>query len=303
MGHMIVPVSAHDTLEDTLEIHKPVFIVGSGRSGTTVFYNFLAIHPELCWFSNYSDRYPGINSIPRIHSFLDSRLIGGHLKRGILSRKKYYIKPSEAQTIYHSHCGFHNTAKTTEIDLSRESEKKLKNLIRHHMRLTGKTRFLSKQTANNQRIRLIDAMFKDAYYIHVIRDGRAVASSLLRVPWWKDLTLWWLGKTPKEWEREGGDPIELCGLQWKADVQEILQNKHLFEDRYIEIRYEDFIRDVKGVMASVLRFCELEPTAKHLDFLPDSLPDMNRKWQHNLDDAQKKILQRELGPFLAEQGY
>jgi len=30
---------------------KPIFLVGLGRSGTTVLYNLIANHQELCWIS------------------------------------------------------------------------------------------------------------------------------------------------------------------------------------------------------------------------------------------------------------
>ena len=81
-------------------------------------------------------------------------------------------------------------------------------------------------------------MFSDAYYIHIIRDGRAVADSMLNVSWWNDTDIWWLGAKPSEWEKKGKSAIELCGLYWKTDVEEILENKYLFENRYLELRYE-----------------------------------------------------------------
>ena len=43
-----------ETSLQTLQILKPIFIVGAPRSGTTLLYDLLAQHPTLGWFSNYS---------------------------------------------------------------------------------------------------------------------------------------------------------------------------------------------------------------------------------------------------------
>jgi hypothetical protein len=182
-------------------------------------------------------------------------------------------------------------------------EKKFKDVIKRHLFLTGKRRFLNKQTANTQRIRLINKMFSDAFFIHIIRDGRAVANSLLNVKWWNNTDIWWLGEKASEWEKEGTQPIALCGLHWKRGVEEIIENKSLFEDRYIEIKYEDFIIDVRGTMDKIISFCELRNSEYFLRMLPQTLPNMNYKWEKSLNEAQKTILNNTLKPFLTILGY
>ena len=37
----------------------PIFMVGCGRSGTTALYEGLARHPQLAWFSTWTDRARG----------------------------------------------------------------------------------------------------------------------------------------------------------------------------------------------------------------------------------------------------
>ena len=41
-----------------IQIDRPVFVIGTGRSGTTLFHEPMAYHPQLAWFSNWSRRYP-----------------------------------------------------------------------------------------------------------------------------------------------------------------------------------------------------------------------------------------------------
>jgi len=284
-------------------IKKPIFIVGSGRSGTTILYNLLSTHPQSCWLSNYSDRFPKFKLMPLLHRTLDLPFLGKMLKKNIISSQNFSLKPEEGGRIYRKYCGFKDSVKTTEQDWNSKIENKFKEVIERHLALSHKKRFLNKQTANNQRIRLINYMFKDAYYIHMIRDGRAVANSLFNVRWWYDTDIWWLGKKPSEWKEEGREDLELCGLHWKHDVEEIMKNKALFENRYIEIRYEEFVADVWGTMNRIIDFCELSKSKKFLDILPQTLPNMNYKWKKNLTKNQKEILDKTIKTYLKLLGY
>jgi len=181
--------------------------------------------------------------------------------------------------------------------------RQFKGKVREHLDLAGKRRILSKQTANNRRIGLIARMFPDARYIHVIRDGRAVANSTIRVPWWNDTPIWWMGGTAGEWEVRGKEPIELCGLYWQRTLEEIFRNKELLGEQYREVRYESLVDDVHSVIGEILDACDLRSGDKYLDSLPRALPDMNRKWRDQLDAAQQDTLRRAIGGFLEELGY
>ena len=86
-----------------MRIKKPIFIIGSGRSGTTILYKLLSIHPEVCWFSNYSDIFPNNPFLPILHRIIDIPLIGKELKKANISFKPHSLipKPSEGNNIYH----------------------------------------------------------------------------------------------------------------------------------------------------------------------------------------------------------
>jgi hypothetical protein len=286
-----------------MEIEKPIFIVGSGRSGTTILYNCLSVCPEVCWFSNLTARYPRLSKLAVLHRVLEVPFVGDKVKKGIIRSSRFTIRPSEGGKIYHAYCGFEHARKTTEDDLSEGMECRLKGIIREHLRLTGKSRFLNKQTSNTQRIGLMNRMFPDAYYVHLLRDGRAVANSLFRVAWWSDVDIWWLGYRPPRWKEMGREPIELCALHWRRDVEEILQNKRLFGDRYIEVRYEELVRDTRGVISTIADCCGLNGQEEFHTFLPGTLPNMNYKWERELTAHQKSILNDSIGEFLVQLGY
>lgn len=285
-----------------MNIDRPIFIIGSGRSGTTILYELLSTHPDVCWFANYNEYFPVLQHFPILHRLLDLPVLGPHLKRCIIDpkRSRLRIRPEEGDRIYHRYCGFEENRKTTEADRTPELEGKFKGIIDRYLAVTGKKRFLSKQISNNQRLRLIDALFPDARYIHIIRDGRAVASSLYHVEWWKDITIWWYGRGAEDWEREGKDPIELCAVHWMRDVQEILENRPQMGDRYFELRYEELTQDVHGVLQRIVDFAGLDAAPAFFDLLPATLPNMDYKWEKLLTEAQKAIVNATVSGFMEE---
>jgi hypothetical protein len=290
----------------TMEISKPIFILGNIRSGTTILYNLMSVHPDVCWFSNYTNRRPGAGPVALAHRLLDVPGLGTRFKKAIARNVRPGVSipwPDEGDDIYHAYSGFGKSKDGLETVFTGRMESKLRTAIRNHLKYTGKARFLSKETANNRRIELLNTMFPDACYIHMIRDGRAVASSTLRVPWWNDTHIWWLGFTASAWEKNGKEPIELAALYWQRTVEEIWDKRGLFVDRYIEARYEDLVADTKGVIGALISFCGLAPRPEYFDLLPETLPGGNYKWKEQLSEKEKKVLYECVGPFLDTLGY
>lgn len=286
-----------------MKITKPIFILGSGRSGTTILYHLLAMHPDVYWFSNITNSHPDHSELAIMNRLIDVPIVGKCIKKSMIQTPTTsLLYPSEGEKIY-SYYNFKDNQQTLS-PTDNLSEDAFKKSIALQLFLTGKKRFLSKRTANTQRLAVIQTLFPDAFYIHIIRDGRAVAYSLLQTPWWKHLPIWWLtGKTPHEWVQKGDDPIRLCALHWQHNVEEIRkQNKHI-APRYLELRYEDIVTDVPGLLKRILTFCMLPFSNTYLYDLPKTLPNMNYKWKNKLTDHQKNILLDTIGPFVRHLGY
>ncbi len=288
-----------------LNVDGTIFIIGSGRSGTTILYNILATHPDLAWFSALTNRSTLAKGRIRLHRLLDAPLLGGFLRRSILRSSLRWplsgLKPSEGEEVYNGYCGFEEDVKSTEED-GRDAvdavERRFKDVIRAHLDSTRKPKFLTKRTSNTQRIRLIASMFPKAHYVHIIRDGRAVANSYLSVDWWNDLTLWWAGIKPSDWEGEGKEPIELCALHWKHNVEEILGNKDVLAN-YLELRYEDLVDDTRREIDRVLDFCGLARDGDFEGRLSSRLPNKNAKWK----GVHSETIERVAGDTLRRLGY
>jgi hypothetical protein len=287
-------------------ITRPIFVVGSGRSGTTLLFRFLSGHPDLAWVSGLSNKFP---RWPQLSVF--NRLPTPKSKSPTLRRIFALIRPnSEASSVY-DYCGisslFQQKESTlTESDVSDFSRKQLRRIVRTHMKWMGKPRFINKNTANTMRVRYINEIFPDSIFIHIIRDGYAVSNSLNNVNWWPDLQLWWLGKTPREWAEENdGNPLELCAMHWKHQVEQILVNKTwLSPHQYFECRYEDLVGDPSKLLQEILSFCGLGWMGKfesHLINIP--VDNRNYKWQDELDDESKDVIRQAAGDLLSKLGY
>lgn len=290
-----------------MTVDRPVFILGGARSGTTILYNLLAVHPDVCWISYLSDARPGAAAPVRRHRWLDLPVVGAAQRRAIVrnrpnrARMRWMPWPAEGDHTWHGYAGFGAAPYGTETHLDGSMEGRLRGAIETHLRVTGRPRFLCKQTANNRRLELIDRMFPDACYLHLIRDGRAVANSMIREPWWNDMHVWWLGKRVREWS--DGDPVVLAALYWQKTIEEIRRHASRFGDRYMEVRYEALAGDTRAVVGEAVRFAGLSADAAHLEMLPETLPNMNHKWREKLTAAQQSEMSGAIGSALDALGY
>jgi hypothetical protein len=186
----------------------------------------------------------------------------------------------------------------TEDDYDEEMERRLRYVITMHLEAAAKNRFINKQTANTQRLRLINRMFPGAYYIHMIRDPRAVINSFLNVDFWNDMNVWWLGgKTVSELRKQGGKPIELAMEHWRRNLQEIMSNKDIL-DKYMEVGYEDFVKDPRLEVGRILTFCGLSFPERFKEFVPENLPNRNYKWHEDLNKEQISSIEKNINDGL-----
>jgi len=161
------------------------------------------------------------------------------------------------------------------------------------------------------RISFLHAIFPDAKFVHVTRDGRAVANSRLSAPFWKGwqgLNIWG-GQMPEhyrqEWEQHRRSFVALAGIEWKTHMDQLEAVKREFQNIDIcQVRYECFCANPIGELKRIADHCELawDPkfeTATRAFYVKNE----NGKWKTDLTDEQRAILEEVLGPYLVKYGY
>jgi len=288
-----------------MEVKKPLFIVGTGRCGSTIFHHMLSRHPHLAWLSPFLKRYPNRPKLNRTAM----RLINIPL----LSRyMRKIIYPGEWYTFWDYHCpGFSEPCR----DLDKEDvTPKIETSVRKIMgdMLTPKRFRLLVKITGWPRIRFLKEIFPDAKFIRISRDGRAVAASLLNVPWWSgwrgpDNWRWGRLKPPlrDKWERYGQSFVVLAGIEWEILMGAYEKAKQGIDaSDLLDIRYEDLCQDPLKVFQKVVEFSNLE-WPKRFEAVVKKFPlnSTNDKWKKYLSSEQQRILGESLKDNLEKYGY
>ena len=287
-------------------IDRPIFVIGTGRSGTTLFFQLLGFHPDLAWFSTYGNYFyrqtwPALLSRVRDLPGVD---------RVLPLESRYMPKPTEAYGVLNEVTeGLFTAYRRLEAaDASPAIQARFRARVAAYLRLQGKPRFANKHTGF-ARTRFLRAIFPDARFIHVYRDGRAVASSLIRVDWWKELESWHWGpmrpENAEEYERSGRNPLVLAAISWKTLMDEIEdETRELGPDVLLRIRYDDLVNDLRGAMQSVLRFADLREHPRFWSRVErHAVHDMETKWRTKLDAKQRELLEKSLAEHLQKYGF
>jgi len=174
-------------------IYKPVFVIGMPRSGTTVISEAISLHEEFGWISNYLTKFPNyiwismlnrLCFIPKIGIYIRGRKPQTNNLNSFF--RKFFPYPSEAYNIWEIFLGkkFRNDYLFGKV----ATEEERKNVIEYFkkvLKYQGKKRLFVKLTGP-PRIQFLTSIFPDAYFIHIIRDPRAVVNSLLKVKFWRE---------------------------------------------------------------------------------------------------------------------
>ena len=269
------------------------FILGPPRSGTSLMYKVLCLHPDTSYVSNWVARVPSrpelaaVNRLAsrkadmRQQSWFDQEgnayVYGG--RRSMMRRA--FPKPVEGEPLYAS-CGINKAGESA--DRNRSVALLRRRVSRIHSYSGGGSHFVNKRVANNRRVPLLREAFPDAKYVAVVRDGRAVANSLSRVDWWPTELVWWYGNTPQHWAAEGGDPWELCAQDWVHELDAMEAGLAAVDDRNkMLIRYEDLIDDPIGCLTRIADFIGLARSPDWEERLGQlTFPNKNIAWREQI---------------------
>lgn len=196
-----------------------------------------------------------------------------------------------------------------ETSITEPDAFRIKFLASMYTRLRGRKRFMNKHPQNSLRIRYLKALFPDALFVHLIRDGRAVVlSSVVKTKQERYRHAYPLGNFPKPigWRNYRSESIHAqYARQWKEIIEHVRQtaSQVLSPQDYIEVSYETFCADTHSVLRNLDQFCGLNPAARDYTNIPAQLRSQNDKWKTSLDATQIREIERIMGDCLTTFGY
>jgi hypothetical protein len=162
------------------------------------------------------------------------------------------------------------------------------------------------------RIGFLNEIFEDARFIHVLRDGRAVASSLLHVNFWRG----WYGPqgwragllSPEDqatWESYDRSFTALAGIEWRIQMRAMEAARRQLDPKlFHEVKYEEFCERPIETFREALEFAELPQSAEFERHVrAASIRSTSNRWRDDLSPGQQVILDDLLREDLLRYGY
>ncbi|NUR07289.1 MAG: sulfotransferase [Nocardioidaceae bacterium] len=217
-----------------------VFVVGCPRSGTTLLQRMLDHHPDLA-VANDS------HFIPRVVADLaeDDPVLTPELVERVRGYRRFYrlgLSDAEVDTAA-------RTASTyTEL---------VAGLYTAYGAQRGKSLAGEKTPDFVKYLPQLHRMFPATRSVHIIRDGRDTALSVLE--WAHD------GKGPSKLAMWDEEPVGVCALWWRRQVRAGRRDgADLGRDLYLEVRYEDLVDDPEQHLSHMCRFLNLPDEAERM---------------------------------------
>jgi hypothetical protein len=229
----------------------PFFIVGCPRSGTTLLqllvesHPNIAIPPESHIFKRFSDIFHCYGDLSK----------SANLRRFVHDLfRDYFIRNWELGVTANEFC--------SQLQ-ERSIRGVLSLLMAKYARKEGACRWGEKTPYHLFYAKQINDIFPQAKFIHLVRDGRDVAASSKRVP-------------------VGPPSVYGVAKEWKCYIATFNEFKNdLDPDRWIEVRYEDIVRNTNAELGRIFRFLGETPVQVGAD-VPTSFSKERYVRAHNV---------------------
>jgi hypothetical protein len=241
---------------------EPFFIFGAPRSGTSLLSRMLDMHPRLAvpfethifrHFGPLLPYYGDLSQAPSRQSLIDDILASPTIR--------YFEPPLERERVLAAAAAPTFGVVVDAVMASWAAQQ-------------GKARWGEKTPMHAFDWTLIGKSFPNARVIHLIRDGRDVAMSVKQA-------------------RHGPKTIYAAAQQWSRYLAQMrVIRASIAEDSFLEVSYEDLVREPRRVLRTICRFLEE-------DFCDEMLRFHERTTRHPTDPVNEANLHR---PVLAQNG-
>ncbi len=240
----ILPTEEESKSVDNNKLKSPIFILGSGRSGTSLLWNILRNHPniycipgETHLFSLESNPYieelkifQSTHDIENLTFTIISSILFGHECTALFAREKKF--PKEVVEIYHELQDF-----ILAVDFQ-EKYKIFNICISYITQKENKKRWLEKTPNNIFSLPQILSIYPDAKFVEIYRDPRAIFYS------WKNAKQEYFKKT---------NIIE-CIKKWNTTFEYSKKYVQELPNQFYKIKYEDLLENLKVELINLCKF-------------------------------------------------
>lgn len=245
-------------LPDNAAKIRPIFILGTGRSGTTVLGTILGLHRDVGYLNEPKALWQA--------ALGDDDLIGSFSP----NPGRYRMDAKDAQP-----------AKV----------RKLRNSYRAFLKLSLSKRVVDKYPELIFRDGLLDAAFPQAHKIILLRNGTDIVQSIAK---WSDQhrktngsdkSDWW-GQDDRKWQSlvkqlvvtdpyfsavhyvvsDLQDPADRAAVEWIVTMREAMRLKETRADWFLLVRYENLVTNPKKTLSEISDFCDLRPDKRMLAY-------------------------------------
>lgn len=265
-----------------MTIVSPVFVVGVGRSGTSLIQSMLAAHPQVAFppETAFVRRYVAKGTVGRL-----ARREGIRAVVELLAADERLARLD---------IGVEELVEATLADGPLTDAALYRSILRLHARACGAPRVGDKDPRLVEHLGLVHRLFPRAFVVHIIRDPRDVLVSKKRAEWSRDRSVL---------RHILANRVQLAmgrrdGARW-------------FGERYVELQYEKLLDDPVVALKDVCARIELSYDPSMLDFRaaasrlvsPDEiawksktlgplLSDNRGKWRDSLSAREVSLTQR-----------
>ncbi|MFZ1005929.1 MAG: sulfotransferase, partial [Candidatus Sulfotelmatobacter sp.] len=206
----------------------PVFVLGCPRSGTTLLYHMLLS----------SGNFAVYRAESQVFNLLEPRF--GGLSHAA-NRRKLLAAWRDTELFRRTGLDWNEISEEV-MARCRNGGDFLRIVMQSMARRQGVERWADCTPEHLLYLHRIKRTIPEALIIHIIRDGRDVALSLEKQGWIK----------PFAWDR--GKTLEVAALYWDWIVRKGRKDGRSLGSDYIEVRYEELVRDPRAVLQNLGAF-------------------------------------------------
>jgi hypothetical protein len=246
----------------TEKLAKPIFIIASPRTGSTLLYQLICKYLKVYYFTNFVD---DLLDTPLFASLISSNLIELE-RRNIKCLNNYGVAhgiagPNESTKLFSN---WFNHTHPSEIHSSKFISNKAKFEMKKKFSIIEKfsnMRILTKNAWNCFRIEELSKTFPDAHFIYLKRNiVDSSYSTLLARKKCGDPNIVWDSASPKEYKeiKKLAPHMQVVEQQKYTNMAVLSSLKKI--KNITHVKYEDLVSNPKSELIKIKQSCELEET-------------------------------------------